>query len=86
MSRGHKQTAVLVLVLLAGIAIGGMLQKPGFLKLPGGETPAQTGLEATTGISVQTAVPHVVEEATLFAFDNASIPFQRTPIPPGDSR
>ncbi len=66
-----------MLVLLAGIAIGGMLQKPGFLKLPGGETPAQTGLEATTGISVQTAVPHVVEEATLFAFDNASIPFHR---------
>ncbi len=77
MSRDHKQAAILLLVLLAGIALGATLQKSGFLKLPGRQTPAQIGFEATTGISVQTAVPQVVEEATLFAFDNVSIPFHR---------
>ena len=77
MSRGKKQAAALLLALLAGIAVGGTLQKSGYLMLPGWQTPAQTGFEATPGISVQAAVPQVVEQATLFAFDNVSIPFHR---------
>ena len=84
MSTRKLHSAALFLALLLGIVIGGYLQKAGLqplLGLGGGKvlsppkgSQARKGWRSAT-ISGQTAAPQVVEEATLFAFDDVSIPF-----------
>ncbi len=66
-----------LLALLVGVVIGGYLQNSGLRPLPGLAVSAQPVSQSVTGISVQTAARQVVQEATLFAFDNVSIPFHR---------
>ena len=75
MSTRKLHSAALFLALLLGIVIGGYLQKAGLQPLLGLGGSAQKGSQSATGISGQTAAPQVVEEATLFAFDDVSIPF-----------
>ena len=77
MSTRKLQSSAVFLALLAGVVIGGYLQKSGLRPVLGLGASAEAVSPAATGISVQTAPPQVVSEATLFAFDNVSIPFHR---------
>ena len=77
MSSGKLNKSVVILALLVGVVLGGYLQTPGLLKLSGLSASVQRESQPVTGISVQTAARQVVQEATLFAFDNVSIPFHR---------
>ena len=69
--------SAIFLALLIGVVVGGYLQKRGLQPLLGLGVSVHRGSPSTHGISVQTAAPQVVSEATLFAFDNHSIPFHR---------
>ncbi len=77
MSTRKLRGSAVFLALLLGAAIGGYLQKSGLQPLLGLGGAARPGSQPAAGISVQTAASQVVEEATLFAFDNVSIPFYR---------
>ncbi len=77
MSPRKLQSSAVLLALLVGVFIGGYLQKSALRPVLGLGASAEAPSPAATGISVQTAAPQVVPEATLFAFDNVSIPFHR---------
>ena len=77
MSTRKLHSSAVLLALLLGVVMGGYLQNSGLRQLLGLGTSAQLVSQHATGISVQTAAPQVVREATLFAFDNVSIPFHR---------
>ena len=77
MSTRKLNSSVVLLALLVGVVIGGYWQTPGLRPLWGSRAPVQPASRPAAGISVQTAAPQVVPEATLFAFDNVSIPFHR---------
>ena len=78
MSRVRLWSFLILLPFVAGISAGAWLEKSRLIgtgKLAG--PPGQEGAGRDKAITVYAGTPQAVDEATLFAFDNLSIPFHR---------